>query len=217
QITTQLKADLEAMRGRLEETNQKAIAPIEGTQTGGQLPDVHTVAYKNISYMQRQKPLNPASDQVFDGKPLISVIMTTYNTIDFIDAAVKSILNQSWRNLELIIVDDCSTDGTRQCAERYAETDKRVRVFCFGENRGTYWCKNYGITLAAGVVITFMDSDDTCHESRLEEQFAELNKKGRGMVTCNWVRKDLAGDLIVMNGVVERPAFISKMIKRRVI
>jgi FkbM family methyltransferase len=234
-----LDSELAALRTRLEEANQKyrgateqistlisdsnlrseqnVTAPIEGAKTGSQLPDVHTVEYKNISYMQRQKPLNPASDQVFDGKPLISVIMTTYNTIDFIDAAVKSILNQTWKNLELIIIDDCSTDGTRQCAERYVQTDKRVRVFCFGENRGTYWCKNYGITLAAGVVITFMDSDDTCHEFRLEEQFAELNKKGRAMVTCNWVRKDLAGDLIVMNGVAERVAFISKMIKRRVI
>jgi FkbM family methyltransferase len=234
-----LDSELAALRTRLEEANQKyrgateqistlisdsnlrseqnVTAPIEGAKTGSQLPDVHTVVYKNISYMQRQKPLNPASDQVFDGKPLISVIMTTYNTIDFIDAAVKSILNQSWRNLELIIVDDCSTDGTRQCAERYAQTDKRVRVFCFGENRGTYWCKNYGITLAAGVVITFMDSDDICHESRLEEQFAELNKKGRAMVTCNWVRKDVAGNLVVINGVIERIAFISKMVKRRVI
>ena len=234
-----LDSELAAVRIRLEETSQKyrgateqistsildmdlrneqnATAPIESPKTGSQLPDVHTVEYKNISYMQRQKRVNSASDQVFDGKPLISVIMTTYNTIDFIDAAVKSILNQSWRNLELIIVDDCSTDGTRQCAERYAQTDKRVRVFCFGENRGTYWCKNYGITLAAGVVITFMDSDDTCHESRLEEQFAELNKKGRAMVTCNWVRKDVAGNLVVINGVIERIAFISKMIKRRVI
>ena len=238
-----LDSELAALRTRLEESNQNyrgateqvtvlkqqvahaetagqaadATAPIGGIQTGSQLPDVHTVAYKNISYMQRKKPLNPASDQVFDDKPLISVIMTTYNTIDFIDAAVKSILNQSWRNLELIIVDDCSTDGTRQCAERYALTDKRVRVFCFGENRGTYWCKNYGITLAAGAVITFMDSDDSCHESRLEEQFAELNKKGRAMVTCNWVRKDVAGNLVVINGVIERVAFISKMIKRRVI
>jgi FkbM family methyltransferase len=234
-----LDSELAAVRTRLEDANRKyrgateqistsildmdlrsgqnATAPIEGTKTGSQLPDVHTVEYKSIPYMQRQKPLSPASDQVFDGKPLISVIMTTYNTIDFIDAAVKSILNQSWRNLELILVDDCSTDGTRQCAERYAQIDKRVRVFCFGENRGTYWCKNYGITLAAGIAMTFMDSDDTCHESRLEEQFAELNKKGRAMVTCNWVRKDLAGDLIVMNGVAERVAFISKMIKRRVI
>jgi hypothetical protein len=62
-----------------------------------------------------------------------------------------------------------------------------------------------------------MDSDDFSHESRLEEQFAELNKKGRAMVTCNWVRKDVAGNLIVMNGLTERVAFISKMIKRPVI
>ena len=198
-------------------SEQNAAAPIEGTKTGSQLPDVHTIEYTNIPYMQHQKSLNSATDQVFEGKPLISVIMTTYNTIDFIDAAVKSILNQSWNNLELIIVDDCSTDGTRQCVERYAKTDSRVRVFCFGENRGTYWCKNYGITLAAGVVMTFMDSDDISHETRLEEQFAELNKKGRVMVTCNMIRKDVAGTLIAINGAIERIAPISKMIKRRVI
>ena len=198
-------------------SEQNAAAPIEGAKTGIQLPDVQTVEYKSIPYMQRQKLLNSAADQVFDGKPLISVIMTTYNTIDLIDAAVKSILNQTWSNLELIIVDDCSTDGTRESVERYAQTDSRVRVFCFGENRGTYWCKNYGITLAVGVVMTFMDSDDISHETRLEEQFAELNKKGRVMVTCNMIRKDVAGTLIAINGAIERIAPISKMIKRRVI
>ncbi len=198
-------------------SEQNATALIEGAKTGSQLPDVQTVEYKNIPYMQRQKSLNSATDQVFDGKPLISVIMTAYNTIDLIDAAVKSILNQSWRNLELIIVDDCSTDGTRESVEKYAQTDSRVRVFCFGENRGTYWCKNYGITLAAGVAMTFMDSDDISHETRLEEQFAELNKKGRVMVTCNMIRKDVAGTLIAINGAIERIAPISKMIKRRVI
>ena len=198
-------------------SGQNAAATIGGTKIDSQLPDVQTVEYKNIPYMKRQKPLSGALDQVFDGKPLISVIMTTYNTIEFIDTAIKSILTQSWSNLELIIVDDCSTDGTRQRAERYAQTDSRVRVFCFGENRGTYWCKNYGITLTAGVVITFMDSDDVSHESRLEEQFIELNKKGRVMVTCNMVRKDVAGSLIAINGATERIGPISKMIKRRVI
>jgi|CXWL01.1.fsa_nt_gi glycosyltransferase involved in cell wall biosynthesis len=198
-------------------SGENTAAPNEGTNTDNQLPDLRTVEYKNVPYMKRQKPLSCALDQIFDGKPLISVIMTTYNTIDFLDTAIKSILNQSWRNLELIIVDDCSTDGTRERAEQYAQTDRRVRVFCFGENRGTYWCKNYGITLAAGVAITFMDSDDISHESRLEEQFIELNKKGRVMVTCNMVRKDIAGKLIAINGAAERIGPISKMIKRRVI
>jgi FkbM family methyltransferase len=198
-------------------SGEDAAAPIGGTNTGNQLPDLPTVEYRNVPYMKRQKPSSRALDQTFDGKPLISVIMTTYNTIDFVDTAIKSILNQSWKNLELIIVDDCSTDGTRERAEKYAQADRRVRVFCFGENRGTYWCKNYGITLAAGVVITFMDSDDSSHESRLEEQFVELNRKGRVMVTCNMVRKDVAGSLMNINGAAERIGPISKMIKRRVI
>jgi glycosyltransferase involved in cell wall biosynthesis len=175
------------------------------------------VKFAGVAYMARPKGGVNAAGVTYEGKPLISVVMTCFNTGAFVEEAVESILAQTWKNIELIAVDDCSADDTRERLNRLAERDSRVKVFCFGENRGTYWCKNFGLTQASGEVLTFMDSDDTSHPERLEAQFEALNVLGRVVSTCNHVRKDINGNTIAINGVVERVAYISQMIKRPVL
>lgn len=181
------------------------------------LPSPDRIKFAGVSYMARPKGGVNAAGVTYEGNPLISVVMTCFNTGPFVEAAAESILSQTWRNLELIAVDDCSTDDTRERLSRIAARDPRLKVFCFGENRGTYWCKNFGLTKASGEVLTFMDSDDTSHPERLEEQFKALNVVGRVVSTCNHVRKDAEGKTIAINGVVERVAYISQMIKRPVL
>lgn len=180
------------------------------------LPVPANVRIAGVSYMSRPAGGVRADSIVHEGTPLVSVVMTSFNTGKYIDAAVQSILGQSWKNLELIIVDDCSSDDTRERLERFAQKDSRVKLYCFGENRGTYWCKNFGITKSSGVAVTFMDSDDTSEPTRIEEQFAALNVAGCVVSTCNHVRKDEDGKTIAINGVVERVAYISQMVKREV-
>lgn len=183
----------------------------------GKLPPPERVKFAGVAYMARPKGGVNATGVTYEGTPLISVVMTCFNTGAFVEKAVQSILSQTWQNLELIAVDDCSTDDTRERLNRLAEHDPRVKVFCFGDNRGTYWCKNFGLTKASGEVLTFMDSDDTSHPERLAEQFKALNVVGRVVSTCNHVRKDIHGETIAINGVVERVAYISQMIKRPVL
>lgn len=106
--------------------------------------------------------------------PLVSVIMTAYNMQDFIDVAVRSILAQSWKNLELIIVNDASTDQTGALIDSYRQQDSRVRVIHNPVNVGTYSSRNIALNYCEGVFITTHDSDDWAHPDRIRLQAEHL-------------------------------------------
>lgn len=93
-----------------------------------------------------------------DNKPLVSAVMATYNNADFIVEAIESVLTQDYRNLELIIVDDGSTDGTPDILAAYAE-DPRVTMIR-QENQGQTVAKNAGLARSRGKYVAFCDSDD---------------------------------------------------------
>ncbi|WP_298832064.1 FkbM family methyltransferase [uncultured Piscinibacter sp.] len=181
------------------------------------LPRPDKVRLAGVAYMSRPLGGVTGHHETHSGQPLVSVIMTSFNTGALIEPAIRSITAQTWTNLELIVVDDCSTDDTRAIVERLAAEDPRVRLFCFGDNRGTYFCKNFGITRSKGVAVTFMDSDDTSDPNRLALQYEALNRPGIAVSTCNHIRVDTEGKTIEINGVTERIAYISQMIKRSVI
>ena len=111
--------------------------------------------------------------------PAISVVMTAYNTEKYIKEAIESILNQTFKNFEFIIVDDGSTDNTRLIIEEYAKKDGRIKVIYNETNLGIVFSSNKAIKIAKGKYIAIMDSDDISKASRLEQQFAfmESNPK----------------------------------------
>ncbi len=147
--------------------------------------------------------------------PKVSVIMTSYNTADYIEKAILSILNQTHSNLELIVVDDCSTDSTHEIVSKIALNDDRVKLYCFGENRGTYFAKNYGMTKSTGNIITFMDSDDTSDLKRIQIQLNHLDNY-IGCV-CKYERRDLKGNIVTSNGCRARIALISLMFRKELL
>ena len=106
--------------------------------------------------------------------PKISVIMPSFNSEDTVELAVKSILNQSWNNLELIVIDDCSTDMTWQILQTLAESDSRMKIRRQSINSGPYVAKNIGLSLASGDYVTGQDADDIAMPNRLERQIAPL-------------------------------------------
>ena len=104
--------------------------------------------------------------------PLISVIIPTFNRGTFLTRTVESVLQQTFQNLELIVVDDGSTDDTRERLEVY----KNRITYDFQENRGVSAARNLGLSLAQGTWIAFLDSDDYWLPAKLEAQvrfFAE--------------------------------------------
>ncbi|ERI50950.1 hypothetical protein N878_01535 [Pseudomonas sp. EGD-AK9] len=106
--------------------------------------------------------------------PLISVIMPAFNAEATLRHAAQSILDQTWRNLQLIIVDDCSSDATWEIAQQIAAQDSRVLALRNAANVGPYVSKNLALRLAKGDYITGQDADDWSHPQRLERDMATI-------------------------------------------
>lgn len=104
----------------------------------------------------------PANEQ-----PLVTVVMTSHNTSTYIEDSITSLMRQSWRNLEVIVVDDASTDNTWQVLSRLQATSPRLKTLRLNTNLGTYFAKNYGVQQAKGQFIFFQDSDDLSHPDRI--------------------------------------------------
>lgn len=102
---------------------------------------------------------------------LISVIVPVYNTVNYLERCVDSIRRQTWRNLEIILVDDGSTDNSGAMAEKIAMEDRRVKVF-HKENGGSSSARNLGISQARGDYIGFVDSDDYIEPEMYERLLA---------------------------------------------
>lgn len=106
--------------------------------------------------------------------PLVTVIMPVYNAVEFLETAVRGVLAQTYSNLELLIVDDASTDDSIKVAERLAKEDSRVRVISLKKNGGAYAARNIALAEAAGEFVTVHDADDWSHPKKLEVQALHL-------------------------------------------
>ncbi|MDX9856115.1 MAG: glycosyltransferase [Candidatus Moranbacteria bacterium] len=148
--------------------------------------------------------------------PKVAVIMTCYNSAKYIEKSIDSILNQTYKNLELIIVDDCSTDNSIKLIEGIKKRDNRVKLIKNKFNRGTYWSKNFAILFSDADFITTQDSDDTSNASRIELQIKKLLNNNADVATCNYIRVDGKGKKILNRGVYERVALIGTMFRKEV-
>ncbi len=108
--------------------------------------------------------------------PKVSVILLTHNRHDLLPRALDSILNQTYQNFELIVINDASSDNTAEVLENYRVKDKRVRVINNETNQGIVPNRNKGIFLSTGKYITWQDDDDVSEPTRLEEQVRFLEK-----------------------------------------
>lgn len=104
--------------------------------------------------------------------PCVSVIIPVYNVAPYLREALDSVVGQSYRNLEIIIVDDGSTDGSSEICDEYL-SDPRVRVI-HQENRGLSNARNVGLDLSSGVYIAFLDSDDAFHPDFIQRMVDEI-------------------------------------------
>lgn len=106
---------------------------------------------------------------------VVSVIMPAYNAEKTIGAAIESVLQQSFKDFELIIIDDCSSDGTFEIMQQYAEVDRRIRICRNKINSGVSFTRNYGTEIAEGEWIAYLDSDDMWKSEKLEKQLSVID------------------------------------------
>ena len=118
------------------------------------------------------------SDRIEREAGLVSIIMPSYNTASFIEETIQSVLNQTYTNWELIIVNDCSTDKTEQIIKKYQEQDQRIRLCSLIKNKGVANARNTAIKNAVGRYLAFLDSDDMWLPEKLEKQINFMKKNG---------------------------------------
>lgn len=116
---------------------------------------------------------------------LISIIVPLYNTSKYLEKCLNSIKNQTYKNIEIIIVDDGSTDSSLQLAKKIALEDKRMKVY-HKKNGGLSSARNYGIQNAQGKYISFVDSDDYIASNMIEILYKNLIRNSADISICGW-------------------------------
>jgi glycosyltransferase involved in cell wall biosynthesis len=120
------------------------------------------------------------------GQPAVSVVIPAYNRADSLVDAVTSVIDQTFGDLEIIIVDDGSTDGTRSLVDSL--TDERIRYVRHDVNKGANAARNTGIKLARGRYVAFQDSDDRWHPEKLQRQIAACTTSAAKTCFCAFNR-----------------------------
>jgi glycosyltransferase involved in cell wall biosynthesis len=133
------------------------------------------------------------SDQPYDDSPMpdatVSIIMPVFKAEDTLPIALDSLLAQTWKQLQIIVVDDCSPDNTFEVAKRYSEKDARVIAVRQPFNQGAYAARNFGLHHATGELVTTHDADDWSHPQKIEIQARDmLATPGRKANLTHWVR-----------------------------
>ncbi len=119
----------------------------------------------------------------------VTVLMTTHNCAGLVAAAIASVLSQTWQPLQLIVVDDASTDDTFNVVQSIARTDDRVQAIRLPHNLGPYGAKMIGLQLAKGEFVTCHDADDWSHPEKIERQVRPLLEQPELVATAScWVR-----------------------------
>ena len=137
--------------------------------------------------------------------PLVSIITPNYNASKFILETIESVIGQTYKNWELIIVDDCSTDDSVTIIENFIKKDSRIKLLKLNVNSGPAVARNKGISTCKGSFMTFIDSDDLWLSNFLETSIKYI-KKSQGFVFASYHRfdenlKPMYKDFIVPNRV----------------
>jgi glycosyltransferase involved in cell wall biosynthesis len=140
----------------------------------------------------------------------VSVIVPVYNAEKYLDKCIESILAQTFENIELILINDGSTDSSSKICDKYREKDSRVKVFHV-QNSGPSRARNRGLELASGEYIQFVDSDDYIEENMTEDLVKEINR-GADIAICGYKRicKDSHGNIFTKNIDTYQEELISK-------
>jgi glycosyltransferase involved in cell wall biosynthesis len=129
-----------------------------------------------------------------ESSPLISIITPLYNAESFITETVQSVLNQSYKNWEQIIVNDASTDASLSRVKALVQNDDRIRIEDLTSNKGAAFCRNLATNMAKGTYIAFLDSDDLWHPEKLEKQLAFMKRNQCDVSYTSYLHIDESGN-----------------------
>jgi len=139
---------------------------------------------------------------------LISIVVPVYNVEAYVDASIQCMVAQTYQNLEILLVDDGSTDSSGAICKKWAEQDARVR-YIYKENGGAASARNVALDVCAGQLITFVDSDDYIDENYIEVLYRSMQEENADISICGWKDEtdmekkpvDVVGDKICYNKI----------------
>lgn len=129
-------------------------------------------------------------------KDLLSIIIPCYNSSEFIDKCLQSVISSSYCNLEIIIIDDFSNDNTVEIVKEFQKNDKRISLYVNESNRGPGFCREKGVKNSSGKYITFVDADDTIDSNMYLVMIERMNKNKFDIIECGYNRIDIHGNVI---------------------
>ncbi len=127
---------------------------------------------------------------------LVSIITPTYNCAEFIGETIDSVQSQTYISWEMIIVDDCSTDNTKEIVEKYSKNDKRIKYYCMISQSGAAKARTRAMQLAQGEYIAFLDSDDLWISDKLEKQLTFMKQHDVAFTCTAYEQIDEEGKLL---------------------
>ncbi len=127
---------------------------------------------------------------------IVSIITPLFNSATFIEETIESVISQTYNDWEMIIIDDCSNDGSLELVKDIAKDDLRIRLISLKNNLGPSNARNEGIKQACGRYIAFLDSDDLWHKDKLEKQIKFMNSNEYAFTFTGYEKIDESGDSI---------------------
>ena len=185
---TTLNADLLALSDKSLSMGQRLL----GINKHYIANDVAPLTYRNEQDALTIRSLKTKNvESTLDRRFKVSVILPVYNAEHTIDIALSCLLAQSWSNLEVVVVDDASTDATVKRVNQFMLQDARIKLIRHAENRGAYLARNTGMSHAVGDLLTVHDSDDWSHPEKIELQVKPFKQKSDTLATMSsWLRVD---------------------------
>ena len=148
-------------------------------------------------------------------KTLVSVIVPVYNVEQYLDECINSILNQTYGDIEIILVDDGSTDGCPDKCDTWAERDYRIKVY-HKDNGGLMSAWVYGLKVAKGEYISFVDSDDWIDSDMIEVLVQRASEDQSDIIVCHYVREFADGGVEKEKILLQPGTYDSKKIKEQI-
>lgn len=162
-------------------------------------------------------PSVSSSQEKFKNAPLVSVIVPTHNGSELIDTALRSLQEQTWENIEILVVDDCSNEHHVQRLRELCSLYGNVKLFELDQNRGAYVARNYALQYASGEFLTVHDDDDWSHPEKIQRQVVHLLKSPQAVANMSMhsrVTEELRFIRVNNNTKFVQPNYSSIMVRR---
>ena len=120
---------------------------------------------------------------------LVSILVPFYNVEQYIDRCIQSLIEQTYENIEILLIDDCSPDKSLEIAQHYAHNDPRIKILRYEKNRGLGGARNYGLENATGEYLLFVDSDDYIEPNTVEVLFDKAKQNDLCVLEANYLKE----------------------------